>query len=91
MIKIQANLCIGCGRCADECPQQAISIVNGQAWINQKLCTGCRLCIELCPQGAIIELAAVSKEKLLVTIDSLKQKTDDLVERIERLRQKAAK
>ncbi len=85
MIKIQADLCIGCGRCAEGCPQQAISIVDGQARINQGLCNRCRLCLGLCPQGAIVELAAVSGEKLAITVSSLKLKADDLIERIAKL------
>jgi ferredoxin len=88
MIKIQADLCIGCGRCAEGCPRQAISIVNGLARINQGLCNRCRLCLGLCPQGAIVELATVSKADLAITVGSLKQKAEILIERIEKLQQK---
>jgi len=90
MIKIQANLCIGCGRCAESCPRQAISVINGLAQINRRFCNHCRLCLGLCPRGAIVELAAVSKTELALTVGSLKQKANDLVERIEKLRQKRA-
>ena len=85
-IKIQADLCIGCGRCAESCPRQAISVINGLAQINQRLCNRCRLCLELCPRGAIVELEVISKEALVLTVGSLKQKAEDLVARIEKLR-----
>jgi ferredoxin len=87
MIKIQADLCIGCGRCAESCPRQAISVINGLAQINQRLCNQCCVCLGLCPGDAIVELAAISKAELALTIGSLKQKTDDLLRSIERLRQ----
>jgi len=90
MINIQADLCIGCGRCAESCPRQAISVINGLAQINRRFCNHCRLCLGLCPRGAIVELAAVSKTELALTVGSLKQKANDLVERIEKLRQKRA-
>jgi len=87
MIKIQADLCIGCGLCAESCPRQAISVYNGLARVNQALCNRCRLCLGLCPRGAIVELAPVSKADLTLTVSSLKQKTEVLIERIEKLRQ----
>ncbi len=90
MIKVQANLCIGCGRCAENCPRQAISIINRLAQINHRLCNQCRLCLGLCPRGAIVELAAVPKEELALTVGSLKQKADNLIDRIEKIRQKRA-
>ncbi len=63
-------------------------MVNGQARISQALCNHCRICLGLCPTGAIVELEPVSKEGLAVTVDSLKQEADDLIGRIERLRQR---
>ena len=87
MLKIRNDLCVGCGLCAESCPRQAISIVHGQAEINQGQCNQCHVCLKLCPQGAIVELAPVSEEELANTVGSLKQKADDLVRRIERLKQ----
>ena len=88
MIKIRPDLCIGCGHCVGGCAQQAISIVYGLARINQRLCNRCHLCLELCPHGAIVELAAVSGEKLTVMVGLLKQEANDIVERIVKLQQK---
>ena len=89
MIKIQVELCIRCGRCAESCPRQAMSIVDGLAQINQRLCNQCRLCLELCPRDAIVEIAPVSKEELALTFGSLKQSAHDLIERIEKLKQRS--
>lgn len=86
MIKIHENMCNGCGRCAHNCPAQAITIVNRVANINQRLCSGCGLCIEVCPHGAVIEVAEISNEEMEKTILSLKQKTNAIIERIENLK-----
>ena len=87
MLRIRKDLCLGCGLCSESCPRQAISVVSGQAEINQILCNQCRLCLEVCPQGAIAELAPVSEAELATMVGSLRQNADDVVRRIERLRQ----
>lgn len=45
--------CIGCGKCADICPQHVISIDNKKARINHKDCIRCFCCHEVCPVHAI--------------------------------------
>ena len=87
MLWIRKDLCLGCGLCSESSSQQAISVVSGQAEINQIRCNQCHLCLEVCPQGAIAEFAPVSEAELATTVGSLRQKADDLVRRIERLRQ----
>ena len=86
ILKIRKDSCVGCGLCAESCPRQAISIIYGQAEINQGRCNHCHLCLGVCPQGAIVELAPVLEEELTNTVSSLKQKTDDLIRRIEKIR-----
>ena len=44
--------CIGCGRCADLCPQQAAHIVDGKAKTDRYLCTDCGKCTDICLMGA---------------------------------------
>jgi len=88
MIRILLNLCIGCGLCIDACPRQAISLVRGRASINRKLCDGCGICLGVCPRGAIAETVPVSGRELAVIVGSLRKKTDGLIGRIEKLRQK---
>lgn len=47
------NMCTGCELCLESCPFDAIEMVDGKAWINEK-CTLCMACIEACPEEAII-------------------------------------
>ena len=83
MLQVRKDLCLGCGLCAQNCPQQAIRLLWGQAEIDQSRCNLCRLCLEVCPQGAIVDRIPVSKDELQTTVATLKQRTDDLIERIE--------
>ena len=57
--------CIGCAKCIDACPVDAI---NGAANLMHNviydLCTGCELCIDPCPVDCI-ELIEVSEEESL--------------------------
>lgn len=46
-------LCKGCGRCLKVCHSDAISIVNGQALIDNDKCLLCGYCSRECPEFAI--------------------------------------
>ena len=47
------DACIGCGKCARNCPQQCIT--PGKPYvINQEHCLHCGLCFENCPVRAIV-------------------------------------
>jgi len=46
--------CISCGRCAEECPVDAISEGKGIYVIDPDKCTECGACVEVCPVGAIV-------------------------------------
>ena len=56
MVHVDINRCTGCGSCVDICPQQAITIDNNLATINENLCTQCGTCAKICPVGAIREV-----------------------------------
>ncbi len=45
--------CNGCGNCVYFCPQGAITIAGGDAWIDPELCDGCGTCVNYCPRDAI--------------------------------------
>jgi len=51
--KINRDECILCGACEAECPEQAISEVDGSMWINPDLCKDHAACVEVCPVEAI--------------------------------------
>jgi len=59
MFYVDSNRCTGCGECADSCPQQAISIENGLAVINQDRCRQCGNCATVCPNNAIGETVPI--------------------------------
>ena len=50
--KINADECLGCGACVEECPVGAISEVDGKFVINADECVGCGSCADACPVGA---------------------------------------
>ncbi len=64
-IKINQDLCAGCGLCMDECPADAIYMSNGWAVVDQERCTGCEICVEVCPNGAIEMLVEQPKVELI--------------------------
>lgn len=51
---IRKKDCIGCGKCAESCPQHIIRIRERKAEIhNRKQCIHCYCCHEMCPKKAI--------------------------------------
>ena len=51
-LSVDAEKCIGCGKCEKICFTKAISIVDGKSSIDDR-CRGCGRCVEVCPQDAI--------------------------------------
>ncbi|HNV86374.1 MAG TPA: 4Fe-4S binding protein [Candidatus Omnitrophota bacterium] len=56
-VKVDAEKCNGCGKCAEVCPVDAVKIENGKATINEQ-CVDCETCISVCPHLAISSGAA---------------------------------
>ena len=50
--RLVASACIGCGRCAEACPNGAITPGRPPTFDLDR-CIGCMCCVEICPQGAI--------------------------------------
>lgn len=54
IIKINEEMCNGCGLCIPNCPEGALQIIDGKArLISDIFCDGLGACIGHCPQGAI--------------------------------------
>ncbi len=53
--KACAVACIGCSKCDDICPKDAITMTDNLAYIDPLLCTLCRKCVPVCPTNSIIE------------------------------------
>ena len=50
------NTCIMCGKCARNCPEEAISQNKKGVWVvDKKKCTGCGKCVEVCPMHVMVK------------------------------------
>lgn len=50
---VNAEKCIGCGKCAESCPRHLITIQDRKAHMQRKGCIACYCCQEMCPAHAI--------------------------------------
>ena len=50
--RLAPGMCIGCGRCVEVCPRDAIQRGKPVS-MDLDRCIGCLCCIEVCPQGAL--------------------------------------
>ena len=54
MVKIDEELCDGCGECIPNCHEGALQMIDGKArLISDLMCDGLGACLGHCPQGAI--------------------------------------
>jgi len=51
---INHQLCQGCGTCVDNCPTNALTLLDNKAALTApSLCVYCAVCEDICPSGAI--------------------------------------
>jgi NAD-dependent dihydropyrimidine dehydrogenase PreA subunit len=54
IVRIDEELCTGCGLCVSPCAEGAIVIVDGKAKVvREELCDGAGFCLGVCPAGAL--------------------------------------
>jgi len=51
--KVDNEKCTGCETCVEECPSEAISMVEEKACIDADSCVDCGVCVDACPAEAI--------------------------------------
>ncbi|MBQ6430613.1 MAG: DUF362 domain-containing protein [Oscillospiraceae bacterium] len=62
--KVQEDVCVGCGVCADNCAHGGVTVADGCAVIDHARCVGCGRCVGVCPTGAMIPAAIDALELL---------------------------
>lgn len=54
IVRIDEELCTGCGLCVSPCAEGAIRMVDGKAKVvREELCDGAGFCLGVCPTGAL--------------------------------------
>jgi MinD superfamily P-loop ATPase len=53
---VDAEVCTGCGQCAEVCQFHAIVVIGGQTLVFPEMCHGCGSCTLICPEKAITEI-----------------------------------
>jgi NADPH-dependent glutamate synthase beta subunit-like oxidoreductase/coenzyme F420-reducing hydrogenase delta subunit/Pyruvate/2-oxoacid:ferredoxin oxidoreductase delta subunit len=82
-VRIDENLCRGCGVCEETCDYGAIRVAyRGEgffiAQVEEQMCRGCGTCVSICPTGAI-DQGFFSSEMILGRLrEVLKQKAPEL-------------
>ena len=50
---VDSEKCTGCESCIEECPSEAIKMVDEKAVVDIDACVDCGVCVDACPVEAI--------------------------------------
>lgn len=53
MIRIERELCVGCGLCVNDCIRRSVFLQDGKAAVGGGACNACGHCYAICPCGAV--------------------------------------
>ncbi len=88
MPRVVNEVCNGCGKCANICPVEAMTLVSAndphkpnkhRAKLNEDVCLGCGVCVRVCPtKGILLEARA---ERVITPVNSLHRIVSMAIER----------
>ncbi len=81
IVKINEDLCDGCGLCVPDCHEGALQVIDGKArLVSELMCDGLGACLGRCPKGAIgIERREAEEYDEVTVIRQMVPKGDNLL------------